>query len=52
MRVAESIAEQYPEMLELVAKYMTFAADLGQEDAVAWLRDYHEEGDARCHAYD
>jgi hypothetical protein len=52
LRVAESIAEQYPEMLELVAKYMTFAADLGQEDAVAWLRDYHEEGDARCHAYD
>ncbi len=52
MRIAESIAEQYPEMLELVAKYMGLAADLGQEDAIAWLRDYYEEDDARYHAYD
>lgn len=51
-RVAESIEEQYPEMLELVAKYMSFAADLGQEDAIAWLRDYYEEDDSRYHAYD
>jgi hypothetical protein len=52
LRIAESVEEQYPEMLELVAKYMGFAADLGQEDAIAWLRDYYEEDDARYHAYD
>lgn len=52
LRIAESVEEQYPEMLELVAKYMGFAADLGQEDAIAWLRDYYEEDGARYHAYD
>ena len=36
----------------MVAKYMEFAADLGSDDAVAWLRDYHEVDDARYHAYD
>lgn len=52
LRIVESVEEQYPEMLELVAKYMAFAADLGQEDAIAWLRDYYEEDDVRYHAYD
>ena len=52
LRVAESIEEQYPEMLELVAKYMGFAADWGSEDAIAWLREYHEVDDSRYHAYD
>ena len=52
LRIAESIEEQYPEMLELVAKYMGFAADLGSEDAIAWLRDYNEVDDSRYHAYD
>ena len=50
--MAGSVAEQHPEMLELIAKYVGFAADLGNEDAVAWLRDYHEAGDSRYHAYD
>lgn len=52
LRIAESIKEQYPEMLELVAKYIGFAADLGSEYAIAWFRDYYEEDDARYHAYD
>ena len=52
MRIADSVAEQHPEMLELIAKYVGFAADLGNEDAIAWLRDYHEEDDVRYHAYD
>lgn len=52
LHVAESVAEQYPEMLELIAKYMGFAADLGSTDAIAWLRDYYEEDDSRYHAYD
>lgn len=52
LRLAESMEEQHPEKLELVAKYMEFAADLGSDDAVAWLRDYHEVDDARYHAYD
>jgi hypothetical protein len=52
MRVADAVAEQHPEMLELIAKYVGFAADLGNEDAVAWLRDYHDVDDSRYHAYD
>ena len=52
MRVADSVAEQHPEMLELIAKFVGFAADLGNEDAIAWLRDYHEEDDSRYHTYD
>lgn len=52
MRVADSVAEQHPEMLELIAKFVGFAADLGNEDAIAYLRDYYEEDDSRYHAYD
>ena len=52
MRVADSVAEQHPEMLELIAKYMRFAAKLGSADAIAWLRDYYEDDDSRYHAYD
>ena len=52
LHVAESVAEQYPEMIELNAKYMGFAADLGSTDAIAWLRVYYEEDDSRYHAYD
>lgn len=52
MRVADSVAEQHPEMLELIAKYMGFAANLGSADAIAWLRDYYEDDDSRYHAYD
>lgn len=52
LRVADSVAEQHPEVLELIAKYMGFAADLGSEEAIAWFRDYHEEDDSRYHAYD
>lgn len=52
LRVAESIEEQHPESLELVAKFMGYAADLGSEGAIAWLRDYHEADDSKYHAYD
>ncbi len=50
-RVAEAIEEQQPEMLEIVAKYMEYAADLGSAEALAWLRDYHEVDDSRYHPY-
>lgn len=51
LRVADSIEEQQPEMLEIVARYMEHAADLGSEEALAWLRDYHEVDDSRHHPY-
>lgn len=51
LRVAESIAEQVPEELEIIAQYMGYAADLGQADAEAWLRDYYEVDDTRHHPY-
>ena len=51
LRVADSIEEQQPEMLEIVARYMEHAADLGSEEALTWLRDYHEVDDSRHHPY-
>lgn len=51
-RVAESIEEQVPELLEIVAKYMAYADNLGHKEARAWLADYYEESDQRYHAYD
>lgn len=51
LRVADSIEEQQPEMLEIVARYMEQAADLGSAEALAWLRDYHEVDDSRHHPY-
>lgn len=51
LRVADSIEEQQPEMLEIVARYMEHAADLGSAEALAWLRDYHEVDDSRHHPY-
>ena len=50
-RIAESIQEQQPELLELVAKYMDIASELGSEDASAWLRDYYEVDDSQYHPY-
>ena len=43
--VAESIAGQSPESLEIIAEYMGFADDLGSSDAHEWLRDYLSPGD-------
>lgn len=40
LRIAKAVNEQHPDKLELTAKYMKFAADLGEEDAIAWLNDY------------
>lgn len=52
MRVAYSVAEQLPEMDELIVKYVGIAADLGNEDAIEALREYNEENDSRYQAYD
>lgn len=52
INVAYAISEQHPELLELAAKYIGLAADLGNEDAIAWLKDYNEEDDSRYHAND
>lgn len=51
LRIADAVEEQQPEMLEIIAKYMGYAADLGSEEALAWLRDYHEVDDSRYHPY-
>ncbi len=50
MRLAESIAEQTPEALELIAEYMAQAAALGHPDAKEWLSDYYYD-DSRWDAY-
>ena len=41
----ESIAEQSPESLEIIAEYMAVADNLGSTEAHEWLRDYYNPGD-------
>lgn len=48
--IAEEIARQAPEALEIIAKYMSRAMDCGSTGAEAWLRDYHSD-DGRWDAY-
>ena len=43
--IAESIAEQSPESLEIIAEYMAVADNLGSKEAHEWLRDYYSPGD-------
>ena len=43
--IAESIAEQSPESLEIIAEYMAVADNLGSTEAHEWLRDYYSPGD-------
>ena len=43
--IAESIAEQSPESLEIIAEYMAVADNLGSTEAHEWLRDYYNPGD-------
>ncbi len=50
-RVAESIAEQTPESLEVIATYMTRAAELGNKEAKDWLYDYYHGDDGRFDPY-
>ena len=52
MSVARAVAEQLPEMEELMAKYVGFAADLGHQLAIDLLKDYYEESDERYQAHD
>lgn len=49
--IADEIAEQIPESLEIIAKYMTRAANLGCQDAIDWLMDYYHGDDGRYDAY-
>lgn len=51
LAVADSIAAQCPEALEIIARYMTLADDLGSADARAWLADYYGAGDSKYDAY-
>ena len=51
LRIAESVQEQQPELLEVIAKYMEIADELGSEEARAWLLDYYEVNDQRYHPY-
>lgn len=51
LAVAESIAEQTPEALEIIADYMAIADDLGSADAHAWLADYYGATDSKYDAY-
>ena len=43
--IAESIAEQSPESLEIIAEYMAVADNLGSTEAHEWLRDYYSPDD-------
>lgn len=45
LAVAESVAGQSPESLEIIALYMGFADDLGSREAHEWLREYLSPGD-------
>lgn len=47
LAVAESIAAQMPEALEIIACYMRLADDLGSADARAWLANYSLAGNSR-----
>lgn len=51
LAVAESIAGQMPEALEIIARYMTLADDLGSADAHAWLADYYGATDSKYDPY-
>lgn len=51
LAVAESIAEQTPEALEIIARYMDIADCLGAADARAWLADYYGTTDSKYDAY-
>lgn len=49
--VADAIAEQSPESLEIIARYMADAAELGSKDAIDWLKEYYNGDDGRYDAY-
>ena len=51
LAMAESIAGQMPEALEIIARYMTLADDLGSADAHAWLADYYGTTDSKYDPY-
>lgn len=51
LSVAETIEAQLPEHLEVIAKYMTVADELGSGDAHAWLADYYGQTDSKYDAY-
>lgn len=49
--VADAIAEQSPESLEIISRYMADAAELGSKDAIDWLKEYYNGDDGRYDAY-
>lgn len=49
--VADEVAEQLPESLEIICRYMTLAAELGSKDAQDWLAEYYHGDDGRYDAY-
>ncbi|WP_455584480.1 hypothetical protein [Bacteroides sp.] len=49
--IADSIAEQAPESLEIIAKYMEYALECGSEEAKDWLEEYYRGDDGRYDAY-
>ena len=49
--VADEVAEQLPESLEIISRYMAHAASLGCKDAQDWLADYYRGDDGRYDAY-
>lgn len=49
--VADAIAEQAPESLEIICKYMSRACDLGSKDAYDWLTDYYNNTDSAAEPY-
>ncbi len=51
LRVAESIQEQDPEALEIIANYMTDAAERGSQEAKDWLADYYGKTDSQYDPY-
>lgn len=51
LAVAEAVEAQLPEHLEIIAKYMAAADELGSRDAHAWLADYYGQTDSKYDAY-
>ena len=49
--VADAIAEQSPESLKIISRYMADAAELGSKDAIDWLKEYYNGDDGRYDAY-
>ena len=49
--VADAIAEQSPESLGIIFRYMADAAELGSKDAIDWLKEYYNGDDGRYDAY-